>query len=74
MFSQGFYLPFYSNRGISLQTQQSDTFHSEAAADAQSVNRLPLHRLGMKCKIFNRYNTEDIMTFEQNTSRNSTLR
>ena len=54
MFSQYFYLLLYINSSISLHTQQSHTFHSEATAVAQSVNRFPLLRLGIKCKMFNR--------------------
>lgn len=64
MFSQYFYLLLYINRGISLHTQQSDTFHSEATAVALG--------LGIKCKMFNSHSTENIMTFEQNTSSNYT--
>ena len=72
MLSQYFYLLLYINRDISLHTQQSDTFHSEATAVAQLVNRLPLLGVGIKCKMFNNHGTENLMTFEQNTSSNNT--
>ena len=61
IFSQYFYLLLFINRGISLHTQQSHTFHSEATAVAQSVNRFPPLRPRKKRKVFNRHNTGTAM-------------
>ena len=54
----------FSNSAIILVLQWSHLF----------MNRFPLLRLRMKCKMFNRHNTREITTTKQNTSSKSLLR
>ena len=58
------------DHGISRDTQQLDSFRSEARAAALSSDTFPSLRPGTKCETSNRHDTGEIVTIKHNTSSN----